>query len=602
MNNKLFYMVFSLFCAVFMAGSLSYAYMDRDIYFSHGKSVFFLHGNILIDSEDDLNLKRSGLPRITPSRIENFTFGNRKFYFTDIDDPEKTAVKIQKLRDDYEKSLGTDKISEVSFDLALEYLKLYFYYLKVKYPYYADEKAFKKAELVNEDELFEYLSRARYYIDLLIFPKGMNGNNGQSKGLDKYLESSSDKSFKLDNGLYLSAYFLAFIIETERIAGNWDALSEDKNLNQEWVYLNGQWVFVNNFYAQKTRDWLDKLWKRYSLASPDSLSSDGLASPGADLLFPLFDLFVKYDFLSRVVTDDKYFSSELNLLTISTLKRAAVLQKEYFKGSEDKLFYNTLAELSKKDGGETKFLPYIYFAYRGYPVISEKDYSLGRNVMFKEYLGLYDKALEKIKYNINFRSSVFQDVFFYGVDFNHLMYLEDIIFYYAQRAFQLYKAKGYDGSYEIGESSKASIVYLLAHIMALKDSSSLKANVEPYENMIKSVETDVIKKGSSNWLYLGSVYQNLCSLVDENDAKVLMYAKKSFMTFCRQVNLEYGDNWENYTKLGNYSYGIEFASNFLKLRDLDAANPSSIISSQFNADKILNDIRNNNFQKDGSEI
>ncbi|MGM0418442.1 MAG: hypothetical protein ACQEQS_06955 [Thermodesulfobacteriota bacterium] len=570
-----------------------WAYLSADKYMEHGKSVFLLHGSLNTENKK-LARERTGLPVKIQDQIVELNKNNHRFFFRDIENPEKTAVKIQKLRERYESSDQKEAEHNIVFNLALEYFKLYLYYLNVKYPYYADAKDLKKSELVYDKELFEYLSRAEFYINQLIYPddiaeKGKNGN------LSSILEASEDMSFKTDSDRYLSVYFLAFIIETERLAGNWPVLSENKSLNQKWMFMKGQWEYKNRIYSKKTRVWLNKLWKRYSLNISESSEKGTLANPDAELLFPLFDLYLKYDFLAQIVSDEKYTVSMSDTLTVSALKKASLLQKAYEKKREIN-YYTYLYELSGKDGGNTEFIPYLYFAYSGYPVTSIENLGISRNEMFKAYISLYDNALKNISYNIDFRQKIFRDIFFFGVDFNNLMYLENIIFSYAKRSAQVDNNSLSDAKNQNDISNDEGIVYLTAHILDLKRISSLNNNISKYEKIINRLNKDILLPDNSNWLYLGSIYRSFSEYYTDNNrgasnALSLDYAKKAFMTFCRQVSLKYQGNWQEFNNLENYKYGIEFANLFMKLRDKYPTNSEGILPTEYNADKILKEIQ-----------
>lgn len=546
---------------------------------SHNQSIFLLHGPENIKGTNLKQPQKKGLPRINFKKFLKLSHAPKNPFLKTIIHPEKIALKIEKLRSEFERTIGTEGNENTAFELSLNYLKMYLYYLEKKYPYESSLKKNSEAELISTKELKEYLSRAEYYVDILIYSDKIEQMKGVS--LHNILKATEDMSFKIDNQ-FLSVYFLAFIIETERIAGNWEFPSIPSKLNQKWMFFNGKWKYKNSLYREKTRKWLDKLWKRSQLTS--------INTPKDSTLFHLFDLFIKYDFLSRVITNFKDAEPKSDILIGASLKKAAILEKEALPGSD---YYQYFYELSRKDQGNTKFLPYLFFAYKGYNIIPEKRFHLNRNALFNKYLNLFDKAVNNVSYNISFRTDIFQDIFIFSIDFNNLFFLENKILPYAKRALQLIEKK--DDKKEIGESLKATMAYFIANILEMKKISGLSSQTKDYEEIFKIIDFGLLGRRNENWLYIASTYATLAEFYEQNEKKALQtkslkYAKKAFLIFCKQIKARYGDKWPMYKKMKNNKYGKKFALYFAALRNKYPTNLNGYIPKEMHCSDILNDI------------
>lgn len=226
-----------------------------DDFKKRAKSIYLLHtvkhttraSNI----REDSNKRKAMIHERADSRhLEMLSYIPEQSILLPLDDVKTIVARIEDLTKKIEKTKEGERSQRIKFDMAYEYFLLYLHYLHEKYGVTRSSNLGMKDVIpVTDKELEQYLSLSEYYLQSFL------SENKQKKDVfiqgRTMLRATDDISFRVRNekGLYLNVYFLAMMLECEKLAGEWGDHSKSISFSDQ--------------YDKKTWYWLDSLWKRH---------------------------------------------------------------------------------------------------------------------------------------------------------------------------------------------------------------------------------------------------------------------------------------------------------------------------------------------------
>lgn len=523
-----------------------------------------------------------------------------------VDDIETTIRRIELLTEELERLEGSEQSQRTRFALAVEYFRIYLYYLKQKYGFLPEENPAALTggdSPVSEAELVEYLSWADYHVKTLISPPGMAKEDRNTKELitkdSQTFQLADDISFRLhkDENLYISAYYLAFLIECERMAAEWPPLSENLSRNRKWHWKDGYWQHSIDTYNQKTWFWLDGLWQRYKTGKTSQNPSAARQHqqsfvPDLTNLFSLYELYFRYHLVSRLIGRFQKSSPVSDTMTISILKRLAQMQEA--GGFAPKGYYSYYLKEARKDAGHTGFFPALFFAHKGYAITEQDGFRVPRNTLFRIYLHLFNQAAASVRYNISYRADVFNELILFGVKFRNLEIMETILLPYADRSVQI-ASMGNISSEKIGQSSELTSAYLLAHILDLKRISGLDHDTDKYRGRAEALLPSLTVPANENWVYAAAIHRAMAAHYGRkqetgSEALAMYHARMALLAPCRMVTETFGTKeWKRFFTLPEQNNPQSLVALFLYFHNKYPTSEFAQLPTEYQADKIIHE-------------
>jgi len=561
-------------------------------------NISMLHGFDTLKERSNHATKREAAFRKKNHTLEllsGFSAFQHKFF--EADTIVKTVMRIESLTKQFESMRDGEEAQQISFNLAYEYFILYLHYKHIRFEMLMEEK-FRGSKPndpdipISEDELQRYLSRSAYYLEPFL-----PGNQEKGSHALKTNGKADSSSFfiKKDKSLYLNVNFLALMVACEKMVGGVVPRIQTEK--------NGKQLF--EIYDQNTWDWLDELWRRYTLAKSgkgsrktkraenQSRRNSTFFTPSARELFSYYELYLRYHFAILYLRDIKENSPMVDPLNRTLLKRLDMLQKA--GGFGPKGFYAYYLEESMKDGGNTAFLPGLFFARRGYIIAKDLDYPISGEELFDIFGSMFETAARKIKYNIPYRSRIYNDLILFGIEVGNLRIMEDVLYEYGRRSILISDEKR---SREVGfeTSSNLTMAYLVATILDRKRLSGLDHDSDQYKNMAVSHCPMLISKYNHNWQYAAAIHGALSmfyagSQEADSGALALHHARQAFFAPCRKVSITYGNKgWKKFFDLPESTGAESYMKLFLYFQSKYSTSPDAVISDKHIAAKILNQV------------
>jgi hypothetical protein len=319
---------------------------------------------------------------------------------------------------------------------------------------------------VTDKELKQYLFLSEYYLKSYL-SSNTNKSNIFVKGRT-LLKVTNDISFRVRNSKtnYLNVYFLAMMLECEKLAGEWGSKFKSSKLSYQ--------------YDKKTWFWLDSLWKRHFRTGNDNAAY----KPSAKTLFSMYELYLRYHFFGRYLRTSDKNNPLLGAQTRTLLNRICILQKK--AKLKNRAFYEYYKNEATKDVNNTEFLVHLYLARRGYFATRDLNFSLPQNQIFDLYREFYDNAAKNIKHNIYYRSIIYNELIIFGIGINNLKLMEDLLYEYGLLSMRLQESDD-KISNQIKNSSRLTMAYLIANILDKKRRSGLDQNLDEYRDIAETL-------------------------------------------------------------------------------------------------------------------
>jgi hypothetical protein len=557
---------------------------DSSDLFKRDKSIYLIHstGELLKQSNGSSIPKRltkySNLMALADYPSEN--------PLLPIKDAVTSARRIEKLTKALESAPEGERAQQIRFNLAYEFFILYLHFQHKKF-FFSPQKDETKIEdnnsiPVSENELLQYLLWSQFYFKPLLAKDSgtiskQNPSNIIIQG-NQLFKSSDDISFYARNqySLYLNVYFLALMVECEIMAGEWTSYSVDTSIS----------------YDIKTWNWLNKLWSNYKIHSRDTSAY----APPADVLLSLYELYIRYHFLGRYLVNSDEKGPYLDTVTRNLLTRIILLQKkvyadtsEYKDRSECYIYY--LSEAAK-DGGKTSFLPSLFFARRGRLAITEYNATIPKIEIFYFYRSLFDNAAEKIRYNIPYRSRLYNEIILLGLEVDNLRLMEEVLYEYGLMSMRISQNEEYAGTY-IENSSRLTMACLIANILDKKRRSGLNQDLDKYRNLANSLCPLLISKENDYWEYASMIHGALATFYSGQNEPLsetfaMYHARQAFLAPCEKTSLTYGkDQWKEFFNLPGELQAVSSLKLFLYFHNKYPTSPYATIPKEYNAFRII---------------
>ncbi len=524
-------------------------------------------------------------------------------------DSADIARRIDHLMQRLEQADDAEKAQAIKFNLAYEYLLFYLSFLNEKHllDFQKDKPELREMgahQLVSSREMSLYILQAQLYIrSLADYPDGEMGDATGSfqKPLTELKSDVSTTFVARENPeIYLSAGFIAFILECEKLAGQF-MLTGAGDTDAVFVTLPSESMV--RYFDQRAWNWVNMLWDRYQLASDkpgagqskETVSGNGGAfstyCPSAGTLYRIYRTYLSYHFLWRYVTDQSDDSPLFNSLTRIIFQRLNVLQQDAGLGLSE--YYTHYIADCARDGGQSNFMPALFFARRGYFMARAMEAHIDPQTLFDIYGSMFDKSVARVHNNISFRSRIYNELVLFGVRLEALNLMEDRLYDYALMSMRIAPQDDYVGT-EFARSSRLTMAYLLASILDAKRLSGIQQGFERYGELAVSLYPLLISSDNHNWKYASMMHYALAMFYSGekdqqfNESLAMYHARQAFLAPCRKVAMTYGDEkWEQFFSLPAADLARSALELFLYFHNKYPNNPEAIIPEKYNADKIV---------------
>lgn len=550
-----------------------------DDFKKHARSIYLLHS---IDVQKDPSIEKTGAivnnkatkrfhEKPDSSLINMLSYIPEQSFLLPVHDIDKIVTNIEALTKKIETTKEGEESQQIRFDMAYEYFLLYLHYMNEKYSLVRKTgTAVQGDEIpVRNKELEDYLKLSEYYLKSFVRDsEGSVDTIVQGKAI---LRVKDDVSFRFRNmpDLYLNAYFLAMMLECEKLGGEWGDTSQS--------------IRLSAFYDRKTWLWLDTLWKNRfktgNIRGGYSLSSRNLLT--------FYELYMRYHFFGRYIRNFSENDPLLDSQTRTLIYRLTELQKELKLPHHD--FYSCYSDESIRDSNNTDFIINLYLARRGFATTKLSNLSIPENELFELYRQLYDDAARSIKYNIPYRSIIYNELVLYGISVDNLHLMENTLYSYARMSMRIQENENNDDG-SIRNSSRLTMAYLLASILDRKRSSGLDQNSDEYGETAESLTPLLISEKTDYWEYASVIHSSLATFYSrkENSESLAMYhAKRSFMIPCEKTALNYDskpDGWKNFFSLNG---AVSYLKLFTDFQKKYQTSPDAAVPAEYKADLIL---------------
>ena len=505
-----------------------------------------------------------------------------------INNVQKIVKRIEQLTKKIETTKEGEKSQRMKFDMAYEYFLLYVHYLHEKYGVTRASDLNREDKIpVSDKELKQYLALSEYYLKTFI-SKEQSQKNVFVKG-QQLFKVTDDISFRVRNykNIYLNVYFLAMMLECEKLAGEWGDTSKS--------------ILLSETYDQKAWYWLDSLWKRHFKSNREVAAY----KPTTKTLFNLYELYLRYHFFGRHLRN---FSSDNPLQDAQTrtlLNRLYALQKE--GNLKQKKFYNYYKNEAVKDSNNSNFIVNLYLARRGYFATRDLNFSLPKKELFEVYRYFYDNAAKHIKNKIAYRSNIYNELILFGVGIDNIRLMEDELFNYATVSMRLQDNDQNPSSVKrIKDSSQLTMAYLIAKILDKKRRSGLDQNSEIYRDLAESLTPKLVNKETNRWEYASIIHSALSMYYsrlkgtsnDVNNESLAMYhAKKAFMAPCKKLSITYGNGSNSWKKFFKLPGAVSYLKLFTDFQKKYQTSSHAVMPREYNSGKIIAEYRKMKWKK-----
>ena len=520
--------------------------------------------------------------------LEMLSYIPNKSILLPINDVQKIVKRIERLTKKIETTKEGEKSQRMKFDMAYEYFLLYVHYLHEKYGVTrASDLNMEDRIPVSDKELKQYLALSEYYLKTFL-SKDNNQKDVFVKGRQIF-KVTDDISFRVRNykNIYLNVYFLAMMLECEKLAGEWGNTSES--------------IILSETYDQKAWYWLDSLWKRHFKSNRDVAAY----KPTTKTLFNLYELYLRYHFVGRYLRNFSSANPLQDAQTRTLLNRLYALQKE--GKLNQKKFYNYYKNEAIKDSNNSNFIVNLYLARRGYFATRDLNFSLPKKELFEIYRYFYDNAAKHIKHKIAYRSNIYNELILFGVGIDNIRLMEDELFNYATISMRLQDSEQNSTSVKrIKDSSQLTMAYLIANILDKKRRSGLDQNSEIYRDLAESLTPRLVNKKTNRWEYASIIHSALSMYYsrlkgaskDINNESLAMYhAKKAFMAPCEKLYITYGSGKESWMKFFKLPGAVSYLKLFTDFQKKYQTSSDAVMPREFNSGKIIGQYRKMKWEK-----
>lgn len=344
------------------------------------------------------------------------------------------------------------------------------------------------------------------------------------------------------------------------------------------------------YYDRQAWEWLNELWKRYSLRqdAPTAMSTGGF--PSTETLETLYRTYLSYHFLWRYITADRE-----GALFFDSLARVLFERLNYLgRGAshERRVAYAHYREEASRDGGSSRFLTALFFARRGCFIARSLKDEVGPREIFRLYGDFFTTSAAWIQNNIGYRARVYNELILFGICLNDLGLMEESLFPYALSATRLSGQEEYTGT-EFARSSQLTAAYLLAMILEGKDRSGLYQGTARYRDMADQMSPLLVARDNDNWVYAAVIHKALAGFYSReseffNEALAMYHARQAFLVPCEKVEITYGkEGWDRFFTLSDRELALSCLKLFLYFHDKYPTNPEAAVPRVFSAHRIV---------------
>jgi len=571
--NTFFYQLIAL---VLFSSVCQAAYIDD--FKKRAKSIYLLHSinqteRAASRREDSDKRKAMIHAKADSGHLEMLSYIPDQSILLPTQDVKTIVKRIEVLTKKIETTKEGERAQRMRFDMAYEYFLLYVHYLNEKYGVTrAADLGMNDTIPVTDKELAQYLALSEYYLKTFL-----SDNTTKSDVFvqgKKVFRATDDISFRVRKykNLYLNVYFLAMMLECEKLAGEWGNSSES--------------ITLSNQYDKKTWYWLDSLWKRRFKANRDTAAY----KPSSKTLFKLYELYMRYHFLGRYLRNNEKSDPLLDSQTRTLLNRLYELQKE--AKLKNIQYYGYYKKEATKDINNTDFLVHLYLARRGYFATRDLNFSLPKNDLFQIYRELYENAAQRIKHNISYRSIIYNELILFGIGIDNLRLMEEELFQYGLLSMRLQDNEE-KLSNRIKNSSRLTMAYLIANIVDKKRRSGLDQNSDVYRDLAETLTPLLISKKNNYWEYAAVIHSALAMYYSRkegsyNESLAMFHAKRAFLAPCEKISVTYGsanNSWNRFFKLPG---AVSYLKLFLDFQKKYQTSPDAVMPRAFNSNRIIN--------------
>lgn len=570
----------TLIVQIFLAGMIATAAYGEylDDFKKHAKSIYLLHsirhtGASAVKASDSAVEKQITRIHEKPDskHIDMLSHIPNQSFLLPTEDIKVIVSNIEGLTKKIETTKEGEESQQLRFDMAYEYFLLYLHYLNEKYGLTRPATVAGLNTIpIRDKELEDYLKLSEYYLKSFVRDSESSTDTiVQGKALIKVTD---DVSFRFRNtpDLYFNAYFLAMMLECEKLGGEWGDTSQSINLSA--------------FYDRKTWLWLDTLWKNRFKAG----QGRGGYSASPKTLAAFYELYLRYHFFGRYLRKFKENDPILDSQTRTLLYRLTELQKELNLPQKD--FYAYYSTESTRDSNNTDFIVNLYLARRGFVATRDLNFSLPKNQLFELYRQLYDDAAGSIKYNIPYRSIIYNELILFGIGIDHLRLMEDTLYRYGQHSMRLQENENPEGG-SIKNSSRLTMACLLANILDKKRRSGLSQNSDEYGEIAESLTPLLISKDTSYWEYASVIHSALAmfySRKESAESLAMYHARRSFLIPCEKTALNHKDSPDGWKNFFNLPGAVSYLKLFTEFQKKYQTSPDAAVPREHKAELILN--------------
>jgi hypothetical protein len=251
-----------------------------------------------------------------------------------------------------------------------------------------------------------------------------------------------------------------------------------------------------------------------------------------------------------------------------------------------------------KDGGNTSFLPSLFFARRGYGIAKNLDSPISGYELFEIFGSMFETAARKIQHNIPYRSRIYNELILFGIEVGNLRIMEDVLYEYGRRSILISdEMKNREAGFET--SSSLTMAYLVATILDKKRLSGLDQDSDRYKNIAVSLCPMLFSKYNHNWQYAAAIHGAYTMFYagrqEADSGSLAMYhARQAFFAPCQKISITYKDEeWKKFFNLPESTGALSYLKLFLYFQSKYPTSPDAVIPDTHIAARIIKQFQEN---------
>lgn len=430
---------------------------------------------------------------------------------------------------------GDNKLYQnIKIDLAYLNLITFFFYQNCRYEMCISSGGYINENPFSHENLLQYLNRANSHLKDIILYSTSISNNTNTNDVNNIYNITNDTSFTLltKSSIFINLYFLAYITEIELFIATNSYTLKQSNINSITPSLTN--------FDNRTWHWLNELWLRYCtkrdlshniiiIRSKSNLPGIPEYTPTDRYLYDLYELYLKYYLIYKFSQKGDSFTLLDDFKIRTVFNRLAQLNYSLYSSQFN--YFNEYLMETYQDKGNTEFIPALFLARRNSKVAKNIEDIKFRNTFFSFFKIFYDISAQNIKYNIPYRSRIYNELIHDGLDVKSLSLMIKIFEEYGHRTFKLEHERL--NNLEFSKSSNFIVALLLANILERKRLSGLDQDSGRYSKIADQISSNYPVEDDVYWQLIAIINYNLATFFAKqtsgsSEELAMFYAHQAF--------------------------------------------------------------------------